>query len=198
METPWKRAFIVDPVQYCREHRMEMVRDALTVLRAGLQDGPKMEDRTASFEMWSDSVRRAICMVAENNLMEGIIFNDRDLIDVADPIKSIDTAYEMDPETSKLAALISAWWEKWEGKSVKVSQIISEATDQSSWEDGQDYINPELQAACEEIAGQGWNINSRILGRWIEKNRERRIDEKRIVDAGRRQGVRQWRLREGK
>ena len=198
METPWKRAFRLDPVQYCRDHRMDMVRDALTVLRAGLQDGPKMEDRTASFEMWSDSVRRAVCMVAENNLMEGIIFNDPDLINVADPILSVDTAYEMDPETSKLTALISAWWEKWEDKPVKVAQIISEATDQSSWEDGQDYINPELQAACEEIAGQGRNINPRILGRWIEKNRERRIDEKRIVDAGRRQGVRQWRLREGK
>lgn len=110
-------------------------------------------------------------------------------------ILSVDTAYEMDPETSKLTALISAWWEKWEDKPVKVAQIISEATDKSSWEDGQDYINPELQAACDEIAGQGRNINRRMLGRWIEKNQDRRVDGKRIVAGGKNGGVRQWNIK---
>jgi hypothetical protein len=185
METPWKRAFDLDPVAYCKKHRLQMIRDALTILRAGIQKGPKMPDRTASFELWSDTVRRAVCMV-----------RDYELLDVADPVESIDESYSMDPETAKLSALMASWWEKWGDKPVKVSEIISAATDRyESTGGGYDYVNPELQSAIAEIAGEGRGVNSRRLGRWIERNRERIVENMRIASAGASNGVRKWALR---
>jgi len=180
METPWKRAFDLDPVHYCKTHRLEMIRDALTIIRIGLKIGPKMPDRTASFELWSDSIRRAVCLVGKYGFL-----------DVADPVKSIDTAYEMDPETAKLSALTAAWWQIWKDKPIKVADLITQASD--ALVDA--YLYPELRSALREIAGEGYSINSRRLGRWIERNRERIQGGKRIVAAGRKDGVRQWSIK---
>ena len=56
MEAPHKRAFKLDPLEYCREHRLDMVRAALILLKAWHNAGcPAFTpDRTASFEAWSD------------------------------------------------------------------------------------------------------------------------------------------------
>jgi hypothetical protein len=179
-ETPWKRRFDLDPADYCRDHRLEMVAAALTIIRAGMQNGPEMKDRTASFELWSDTVRRAVCLVAKYNI-----------IDCADPVDSIDTSYEMDPETSKLHALLAAWWDVFEDRVITVAELIRKATDEMDFSD----INPDLRAACDEIAGEGQRINSRRLGRWIERNRERIVNNMRLESPGTRNRAREWRLR---
>ena len=185
METPWKRAFDLDPVQYCKINRFEMIRDALTILRAGMQNGPKNPDRTASFEVWSDTVRRAVCFIAEDQFS--------DFLEVADPVKSIDVSYEMDPETSKLTALIAVWNTIWQEKPVKIANLIQNAMETLS--PGNDYLYPELRAALDEIAGEGKSINSRRLGRWVERNHGRIVNKRYIEPAGYRDGVRIWKLK---
>ena len=179
VEAPWKRAFDLDPVQYCKENRMQMGAAGLTILRAGIQRGPKMADRTASFEVWSDSVRRAVCMVAEKGYLA-----------VADPVESIDTAYQMDPETMKLGALLDAWWKLFTDKPVKVSQVITEAVDPTIY--AENLNNPELNAAALDIAGEGRGINAQRLGFWIERNRERIVGGKRFVAGALSGKVRTW------
>ena len=181
METPWKRRFDLDPAEYCGTHRLSMVAAALTVLRAGIQNGPTMPDRTASFELWSDTVRRGGCLVSEYGFL-----------DVADPVDSIDTAYAQDPETQKLSALFAAWWELYVDKPVKVSTLIKHG----EWMTGSELANPELNAALYEIAGEGHSIDSRRLGRWIERNRERIVDAKRMLFIGKSKGVCKWQLKE--
>lgn len=134
IETPWKRKFMFDPVAHCRDHRGDIVPSALTIIRAGVQRGPDLPDRTASFERWSDTVRRAVVMV--RNL---------DLLDVDDPVLSIDEAYELDPETSKLSALIEAWAKVFGDKPLTVAEIITAATD--GYDAGNNsfhYVNQEL------------------------------------------------------
>ena len=116
-----KRSFDLDPLEYCRNHRFEIVAAALTIIRAGIQNGLKMPDRTASFELWSDTVRRAVCLVAENGV-----------IDCADPVESIDSAYEMDPETSKLHALLAVWWDIFGDEVITVAELIQKATEDRS------------------------------------------------------------------
>jgi len=181
METPWKRRFDLDPAEYCRTHRLEMVAACLTIIRAGIQSGPTMPDRTASFELWSDTVRRSVCLV-----------RDYDFLDVADPVESIDTAYDMDPETQKLSALFAAWWQVFQDEPVKVATLIKHG----EWNSSSDLsTNPELNAVLHEIAGEGHSINPRRLGRWIEKNRERIISGLRVVPAGKSQGVCRWQLK---
>ena len=181
-EAPWKRKFDLDPEIYVKEHRLEMIRDALTIIRAGIQRGPELDDRTASFEVWSDSVRRAVNFVGW-----------MDLLDVEDPVKSIDESYEMDPETGKLDALMAAWKEHFKDKKVRTADIIEAATD--GYEDSNRtfaHTNSDLHAAVEEIAGEGRNINSRRLGRWIERNRDRIVNGLSIKLAGERRRAKIW------
>ncbi len=181
---PWKRSFALDPVEYCIENRIKMIADALTIIRAGIQRGPRMRDRTASFELWSDTVRRSVCLV--RNL---------DLMSVEDPVEAIDAAYSLDPETSKLYALMSAWRDTFGDQRVKVAELIRKATDTVS--SGFDFnpINADLFDAVTEIAGEGRSVNSRRLGRWIEKNRGRIVHGLKIVDAGTQDNVRAWIVR---
>ena len=179
---PWKRKFDFDPVDYCRDNRLQMIADALTVIRAGIQRGPEMSDRTASFEIWSDTVRRAVLLV-----------RDLDLLGVDDPVDAIDVTYDLDPETAKLAALMAAWGDVFGQTPVKISDLIRKATDTGPDLDFND-VNPELLDALLEIAGEGRNINSRRLGRWVERNRDRLVDGMKIIGAGKYSGRRLWKI----
>ena len=180
---PWKRSFELDPVMHCRDNRLPMIAAALTIIRAGMQKGPSMPDRTASFELWSDTVRRAVCHV-------------RDVVEclgVSDPVEAIDGAYKSDPETQKLSALCAAWWAKFEDMPKKVSEVIKE---------GSEY--PELNASLDEIAGERGKVNTRRLGRWIKKNRGKIVTFKndknekktvRFLNAGQSGGTIKWALK---
>jgi hypothetical protein len=110
METPWKRSFDLDPAQYCKDNRLAMVAVGLTILRYYMARPNPLRDRTASFEAWSDTIRRTVVGVANDGLM-----------DVADPVGSIDAAYDEDPETAKLRALLTVWNDRYgRGPSVAV------------------------------------------------------------------------------
>jgi hypothetical protein len=183
LEMPWKRSFDLDPAEYCRDHRLEMVAAGLTIIRAGIQSGPTMPDRTASFELWSDTVRRAVCLVAQNGAL-----------DVADPVESIDTAYAMDPETGKLGALLAAWWDIWRDEPIKTATLIKFAqayrgTDfekedkKADGEDESGLMYPELNEAVDAICGNGKTLNSGRLGIWIGKNKARLVDGWRLVEG---------------
>ena len=174
-ERPWSRAFQLDPEAYCRVHRLEMVAAALTVLRAAFGQKTRMQGRTASFEIWSDTIRRAVVWVGEQGLM-----------DVADPVKSVETAYEADPESAKLEALLGAWHAVYGDYRATVNEVIQRAERDREG---------DLCAACEEIAGQGREINPRILGRWIERMRNRVVGGMRFEEAGKRSRRRVWRVR---
>ena len=175
-ETPWKRTFALDPAEYCREHRLAMVAAGLTVIRAGIQSGPEIEDRTASFEVWSDTVRRAVCLVGKYGFL-----------DVTDPVDSIDVAYGADPETGKLGALLSAWWDIWKDAPIKTATLIkfaqSEGKVDFDSEDESGLLYPELNEAVDAICGNGKTLDTRRLGIWIGKNKARIVDEWRIVES---------------
>jgi len=160
-----------------------MVRDALIILRAGIQRGEELPDRTASFELWSDTVRRAVCFVG-----------NMDMIDVDDPVKSIEESFSMDPETMKLGTLMSAWAEVFRERAIKSAELITAATEGRETSDGFTYIRPELHAAVDEIAGKGRSINARILGRWIEKHRDRIVWDLKIVEAGESHRAKLWKV----
>ena len=173
METPWKRSFDVDPAAYCQENRLAMVAAGLTVMRYYMARPNPLKDRTASFEAWSDTIRRAVVGVANDGLM-----------DVADPVGSIDAAFDEDPETGKLRALLASWVEVFADKPVLVGEAIKAAAD-----------SDDLDAAMQEIAGERGFVNDRRLGRWIERNARRRVDGAWFESAGKRRGSKQWRAR---
>lgn len=183
VEEPWKRRFDIDPASWCKEHRMEIIAAALTILRAAMREQGHLADRTASFEVWSDTARRAV-----------VFIDDHELMDVSDPVLAIDNAFGLDPETSKLAALLVSCVDVFKGQPFKTAELISKATDAYDVGNGFTYTNLELNDAVGEIAGEGRTINARRLGRWIEKNRGRIVSGLKIEAVASRQGVKIWQV----
>lgn len=165
MEKPWTRGYAMNPAEYCRENRMPMVQAGLTILRAALLQKKAPADRLASFEVWSDTVRRAV-----------IYIRDRKLMSVEDPVLAIDVAFENDPETNKLRALLTAIYDVFGSNPVGVADITGSGVDFEK--------TPEKMAllkAANEIAGEHGVVNTRRLGRWIERNAGRICEGLRVV-----------------
>ena len=92
MEAPHKRSFDLEPLEYCRAHRLTMVRAALILLKAWHNAGrPRFtKDRTASFELWSDTVRQCVIWIGKNGWL-----------DVGDPIDSLELRLRGGPRNAK-------------------------------------------------------------------------------------------------
>lgn len=195
MESPWRRAFDIDPEAYCREHRLEMVADALTILRYYLnQPNPVAKDRLASFEVWSDSVRRAVVGIGADELLS-----------VADPCAVIEMNYADDPDRAKILALGTAWESVLGSKPVTVQDIadiamggVSSANGFSEDGESGEKIPAEaladFKAAVYSIAGEGHNVNTRKVGAWLAGKAGRIVAERRFVKDVLRRGYQTWRL----
>ncbi|GKT10027.1 hypothetical protein [Desulforhabdus sp. TSK] len=175
METPWTRSFPFDPLDYCRTHRLELIRAGLMLLRGYLSSGyEKPKGRLASFEVWSDFIRGCVRWIGGNGWL-----------DVIDPVESITKNFEVDPETSKLAALLDAWHTNFGKDGKTVAQVIRTAEQDK---------DSELWAALDEIAGERGVINPRRFGRWIEKHQGRIVEGLRFSKDGTRQKITVWKV----
>jgi len=181
IEQPWTRRFDLDPAEYCLEHRPEMIAAALTILRAGRLNGPVLPDRTASFEVWSDSVRRAVVYAAGLNLLN-----------LRDPIESINASLDLDSDTVRLRALLAVWFEEWKSAKVTVSELVKTAEEKAQAQEPDE----TLLSIIKDIAPAKGGINNRTLGKWLEKNRERVVGGLKLVSEGHgRGGVRSWHVK---
>lgn len=189
IEKPYARQFDFDPAQTVVSRRDEMVVAALTLIRAWITAGRPRHGagRSASFEGWDDLVRQTVCWVAA--------WSDEPKLD--DPLKATETAFESDPETAKLRALldgIHGMYAYDTRASHTVAQMTAWATSETAY-DGEAAQEGRqlLREALVEIAGDRANaINPRILGRWIERNAERRVGGLRLVDAGELRRAKRW------
>lgn len=169
-EKPWLRTFDLDPVEHVREHRLDMVQSALTILKASVVSGFRHDGgRLASFELWSDFVRNAVVWVGRQGWLE-----------VSDPVDSIETAFELDPDSQKLATLLCAWLETFGSDRARVADAIRSA-------ESVEKPNINLRDALVEIAGEGGKVNPRRLGRWIEAHAGRIVN---VPDGEKRVGLR--------
>jgi hypothetical protein len=168
LEKPYAREFAFCPLETVLSRRFELVTAALTLVRAWITQGrPRHgKGRTASFEKWDDLVRQTVCWVAT--------WDPR----FSDPLTATERAFELDPETSKLAALLSAWSSQVGTKPTTTARLIGIATTDANFPG--DDARPGLLDAITEIAGERGTINHRMLGRWIERHVERRHDGIRI------------------
>jgi hypothetical protein len=162
MESPWKRSFPLHPGEYCRENRYALLAAAYTLLRAARLAGTKCPNRTASFETWSDIVRGTIIWVSVSGLWA-----------LPDPIDCLDGAFHDDPETTRLSALLNAWYERYSTEAKTVSQVINDNSE----------CQTELRECLEDIAGERGLVNARRLGAWLAKYQGRIVDGLRIVDT---------------
>jgi hypothetical protein len=178
-DTPYARDFDFDPVQELQRERTRYVVAALTIIRAYIHAGrPKVgRGRTASFELWDDLVRQPICWLAGVRRLD--FHGALPIWD--DPLMAAQRAFDQDPETTKQAALLHAWHGAFPELPMTVAAAIRRAeTDET------------LRAALEEVGGQGNKINSRIVGRWIERQVGRRIGGLRFERGSKLDGLTRW------
>ncbi|MFZ2631624.1 MAG: hypothetical protein WA081_05410 [Desulfosalsimonadaceae bacterium] len=181
-ELPWKRQFAFDPATYCRDHRPEMIGAALTLLKGGLQSDYRLTAGMGSFNEWNDSIRKTVCWIG-----------DEGFLPVDDPVKSIDSAFEADPETNKLGALLSAWAATFTAPA-SVADAIVRARGGALFAGVDILFN-----ALFEIGGEGRdNLNPRRIGRWVEKHRGRIVDDYYFDFSAMVNGVKTWQIKRKK
>lgn len=169
MEAPWSREFELDPHWYCRENRLELVRAALIVLRAAVRGAPpEMEGRTASYEQWSDTVRRAVVCSG-----------------YPDPTDAISLSYTDDPETERLGAILGAWSDVFGETPVSAAEAVDKA---------RQVPGGNLYSAIEGVALVRGDLSAKSLGRWIMRRKGRIVDGLHFHDMGIRAHVRVWKV----
>lgn len=186
-EKPYMREFDFCPLSMAITQRYELVAAALTLIRAWITAGRPLHGpgNMASFESWDRMVRQTVCWVATWDAR----FDD--------PCKATERALDLDPETAKLAAMLNAWNAViGVGEPITTARLIDRATPTGYGPDADtaDAI-AQLHDAIEEIAGDRGMVNRRILGRWIERNVDRRHDGLHLTRGTLRHGSPTWILR---
>lgn len=157
VERPEERAFDFDPVREAGSDRAELVRAALTLLRAYVVAGrPKVakEGSFGGFEDWERWVRDPLVWAG-----------------VGDPLAVLAKTRTSDPERTALgatmAALRAAFGDAW----FKAGEAMKRAADEE-----------KLREALVEVAlGKRGELEPRRLGRYLEKNKGRVCDGLKLV-----------------
>lgn len=165
VERPELRRFDWTPSEYALEHRVTLVNDALTILRAYHQAGyPGYRDLPpfGSFEDWSRRVRGALIWAG-----------------AADPVAVIERTREKDPERELLTALIQAWLAAIGTLPITVRDVLRET------EASRQYPNVPLEELREVIDSiRGHNDAARSLGRYLSRHEGRIVEGARFVRRG--------------
>jgi hypothetical protein len=113
---------------------------------------------------------------------------------VGDPIDAMERAKWHEPELQKLATILSAANATIGGERWRVAELIKKSEMAEAGGIGQHAV---LREVLEDIAGDHGKVNSRKLGRWIEKQADRPCGGMWFKRAGERPNTALWRI-EGK
>ncbi|SFM97961.1 PriCT-2 domain-containing protein [Methylobacterium pseudosasicola] len=169
VERPELRAFDFDPLTEVLADRGRYVAAALTVIRAyRIAGSPKVCGAIGSYEDWSDMVRAPLIWLNQ-----------------ADPVASMETAREEDPELSAIRELFGQWREHLSLSSGYTTNAIIKAACEkgpgSSFDyNVQEFRAPEFRDLLLRQAGEGGAVNSRRLGKWLSRIKGRVVSGHRI------------------
>jgi putative DNA primase/helicase len=181
IERPELRIFDADPVAMVHADRGRYVAAGLTMLRAyAIADWADAPAPVGSFVEWCRMVRDALIWLGE-----------------ADPCESMVKTRAADPRLLELKAVMDQWEAViGEGARKSAAAIIETASDCAQSFDGMgSLLFPDFHDALVTVAGgQGAKINTRRLGRWLGRNKERVVAGRRIVENGTHAGAPSRRL----
>ena len=169
-ERPELRQFDFDMIEEATNKRAELVVAGLTVLRAFVVAGrpPQNQSPFGSFEAWSKLVRAALIWAGE-----------------ADPLETAEAIRAADPVLDPLRQVFSAWHGALGLERVTVKGVIDSI---SSQPDG------AFREALLTVAGAGGVVNSRMLGKWLARHKNRFVDGLSIQGGPVLHGNAQWQL----
>jgi hypothetical protein len=188
-EAPFAREFQIDPAEYCKRHRDQLVDAALTLVRgylsqaarpaAALQRAP---GRMASFELWDDFVRQTVVWVG-SHVAPG---------EYEDPMAHIREAQAEDPALDALRAFLHAWIKQFGSQFVSSQEVFNategrfDALGSSGAESPDDddvtarSDEQEFAHAFKELTGQA-ATSARQVGSILRNRHGRVIDGMRLV-----------------
>jgi hypothetical protein len=172
MERPELRQFKRDPIATILENRGKYIAACLTIVRAYILAGrPDRAPKLASFEGWSDTVRSALIWLGE-----------------ADPVISMETSYDEDPERVELADMITTWADEIKvgfsnRKTIAEVIEVAEETSQQTYGGSMQPDHPELLSILQQVTKtkRGLQLNSLALGYWLRRNKGKIADGKRFA-----------------
>ena len=172
-EMPFARQFDLDPEDYCKRHREEMVEAALTLVRGWLSqsssaDGHRAPGRMGSFEVWDDLVRQTVAWVGRE-LKPG---------QYADPMEAMKDLQASDPEREALGVFLKAWFDCFGTKFVSSQEVLDainefDNMDKSPVRDG-------LAAAFQELFGSHPG-SSKAVGKFLQFRKGRVVGGMKLV-----------------
>jgi putative DNA primase/helicase len=167
-ERPETRQFDSDPVEDARRDRMKYLTAALTILRGYIVAGqPELSIPLGSFEQWN-MVRDALLWLGE-----------------PDPCATMTDVAADDPEKEKLGAVLHHWSEVVGCRRISTKVLLDVSV-----------AKPGLDAALKAVApsNRGDSISPDRLGKYLSRNAKRIVAGRRLVQDGKVDGYRQWRL----
>jgi len=191
VEKPERLSFPFDPVARVREQWLVYRAAVLTVLRGFIAAGSPAngQGRMGSYEQWDTLIRQCVCWVKAEGLSQ---------FGVEDPAEAVTQNYENDPETQKLRSLLMGWHTVHDSKQIRVGEVLRLAEEQGTKgflieEPNEDQA--ELLEALREIAGEPDKVNTRRLGRWIERHAGRVLDGMKLERGQQQRGCARWMVR---
>jgi putative DNA primase/helicase len=162
MERPELRQFKGNPFDTVLADRGLYIAAALTVVRAYLAAGcPDTLPSLASFRDWSRLVRSALVWLGR-----------------ADPVQTMDAARAEDPELDAMRRVFAALHDVIGLDRPHTAGQLKERAEQPGMNGP---VNPDLNEALLSVAFGMDGINSRKLGAWLGRHRDRVVDGCKLV-----------------
>jgi hypothetical protein len=162
VERPELRQFEFDPVERALADRARYLAAIFTIARAYHGAGaPRVCDPLGSYGDWSSCVRSPLIWLG-----------------LPDPAASMETARAEDPTLASLRELFTHWREHFALGAPLTATLIIEFARAVDLEGNRKA--PAFWELLLRLAGQGNEVSSRRLGKWLSKNKGRVVDGHRL------------------
>jgi putative DNA primase/helicase len=149
VERPELREFEFDPIDRVLRNRGAYVAACLTIARAYKAAGaPEVCRPLGSYGEWSDLIRAPLIWLGK-----------------ADPVDSMETAREEDPELSAIRELFGQLPDHVPDREWTTAELIKIACDRPYG--AQSFTHPELRQLLLRVAGEGGAVSGKRLGRFL-------------------------------
>ena len=150
VERPELREFEFDPIDRVLQNRGAHVAACLTIARAYKAAGaPKVCRPLGSYGEWSDMVRAPVIWLGEG-----------------DPVTSMETAREEDPELSAIRELFGQLPDHFGEREWTTAELVKTACDKPY---AAQFTHPELRELLLRVAGEGGKVSGKRLGKFLSK-----------------------------
>jgi len=167
-ERPEQRKFSRDHLEDIFKNRGQLITDALSISYAYQCAGsPAVEGLypLGGFEQWDEMVRRPLVWL-------GLI----------DPIQSSESLRQNDPDLDAMRQLFSSWHEAFGDAQKTVAEVVAAGADGFAGLSLSEQVRSELRDALQLVCAE--KPNSRRLGYWLRKHRDRITEGLQLSQGG--------------